>query len=163
MAVPSPKLYQDSVPLSGQILPGPPPHKMQMGHPHTGDFNAMNNRAPILTYFKHCASFYGHWWIQTGVTVWKRSSPVKISDFSVPYDLEIWQMTLKNNRAPLLTYFTLCASFHSHWWIQIEVTVWNSPIWIKTGDFLSHVTLKFDGWSRRTIGHLSYATLCIIP
>ena len=32
----------------------------------------------------------------------------------VPCDLEIWQMTLKNNRAPLLFYFKLSASFHSH-------------------------------------------------
>ena len=24
-----------------EYLPGPPPHKMQMGHPYTGDFNAM--------------------------------------------------------------------------------------------------------------------------
>ena len=34
-----------------------------------------------------------------------------------PCDLEIEQMTLKNNRAPLLCYFKLCAAFHSHWWI----------------------------------------------
>ena len=32
-------------------------------------------------------------------------------------DIEIWQMTLKNNRAPLLCHFQFCASFHSHWWI----------------------------------------------
>ena len=29
-------------------------------------------------------------------------------------DLEIWRTTLKNNRAPLLYYFEVCASFHSH-------------------------------------------------
>ena len=33
-------------------------------------------------------------------------------------DLEIWQMTLKNNRAPLQGYFKLCASFGSHLWID---------------------------------------------
>ena len=38
-------------------------------------------------------------------------------------DLEIWRMTLQNHRAPLLWYFKLCASFHSHWWIQTGVTV----------------------------------------
>ena len=43
--------------------------------------------------------------------------------FFVPCDLEIWWMTLKNNRAPLLCYFKLCASFRSHWWIQTRVTV----------------------------------------
>ena len=34
--------------------------------------------------------------------------------YFVPCDLEIWQKTLKNNRAPLLCCFKLCASFHSH-------------------------------------------------
>ena len=34
-------------------------------------------------------------------------------------DLEIWRMTLQNNRAPLLCYFKLYASFRTHWWIQI--------------------------------------------
>ena len=78
--------------------------------------------------------------------------------FFVPCDHEIWQMTLKNNRAPLLTYFKLCASFHSHWWIQTGVTVRKRPIWVKIGDFLSSVTLKFDRWPWKTIGHLFYAT-----
>ena len=38
----------------------------------------------------------------------------KSAIFFVPCDLEIWQITLKNNRAPLLCYFKLCASFHNH-------------------------------------------------
>ena len=50
-------------------------------------------------------------------------------------DLEIWRMTLKNNRAPLLCYFKLCASFLSHWWIQTWVTVRKRPIWVKFDDF----------------------------
>ena len=37
----------------------------------------------------------------------------------VPCDLEIWWMTLENNWASLLCCFKLCATFHSHWWIQI--------------------------------------------
>ena len=67
-----------------------------------------NNRAPLLCYFKLCAGFRRHWWIQTGVTVRKRPIWVKFDDFFYPYDLEIWRMTLKNNRAPLLCYFKLC-------------------------------------------------------
>ena len=43
--------------------------------------------------------------------------------FLEPCDLEIWRMTFKNNRAPLLCYLKLCAAFHSHWWIQTGVTV----------------------------------------
>ena len=67
-------------------------------------------------------------------------------------------MTLENNRAPLLYYIKLCASFQIHRWIQTEVTVRKRSIWVKIGDFLSCVTLKFDGWPWNTIGHLFYTT-----
>ena len=76
--------------------------------------------------------------------------------FFVLCDLEIWWMTLENNRAPLLYYIKLCASFQIHRWIQIGVTVRKRSIWVKIGNFLSLVTLKFDGWPRKTIGHLFY-------
>ena len=66
--------------------------------------------------------------------------------FIIPCDLEIWRMTSKNNRAPLLCCFKLCPSFHSHWWIQTKVTVRKLSIRVKIGDLLSCVTLKFDGW-----------------
>ena len=94
-----------------------------------------NNRAPLLCHFKLCVSFHTHWWIQIWVTVRKRSIRVKIDDFLEPCDLEIWRMTFKNNRAPLLCYFKLCAAFHSHWWIQTGVTVRKRPIWVKFNDF----------------------------
>ena len=71
-------------------------------------------------------------------------------------------MTLKNNKAPLLCYFKLCASFRSHLCIQTGVTVRKRPIWVKLGDFYSRVTLKFDGWPWKTIGHLFYgASSCV--
>ena len=50
-------------------------------------------------------------------------------------------MTLKNNRAPLLFYFKLCASFLNHWCIEPWVTV-----------------RKLDLWPWKTIGHLFYST-----
>ena len=53
----------------------------------------------------------------------------------VPCDLEIWWMTLENNRASLLCCFKLCATFHSHRWIQTGVTVQKLPIWVKLDDF----------------------------
>ena len=68
-------------------------------------------------------------------------------------DLEIWWMTPKNNRAPLLCYFKVFASFRSHWWIQTEVTVWKHLIWVKFDFFF-----KFDGWPWKTIRHIFYAT-----
>ena len=74
--------------------------------------------------------------------------------FFILCDLEIWWMTLQNNRAPLLYYFKLCASFQIHWWIQTWVTVWKPLIRVKIGDFLSCVALKFDGGPWKTIGHL---------
>ena len=35
--------------------------------------------------------------------------------------------------------------------------VWKRPIWVKISDVLSHVTLKFEEWPWKTIGHLSFA------
>ena len=79
-------------------------------------------------------------------------------------EVEIWRMTLQNNRAPLLCYFRICASFLTHWWIQTWVTVRKRLIWVKFDDFFSRATLKFDRWPCKTIGHLFNATssFCII-
>ena len=76
----------------------------------------------------------------------------------VPCDLEICWMTLENIRASLLCCFKLCATFHSHRWIQTWVTVRKRPIWVKFDNFFSRVTLKFDGWPWKTIGHFFNAT-----
>ena len=83
-----------------------------------------NNRALLLYYVKFCASFQIHWWIQTGFIVQKPSIRVKIGDIlSRVTFLEIRWVTLENNRAPLLYYTKLCASFQSHRWSQTWVTV----------------------------------------
>ena len=74
--------------------------------------------------------------------------------FFVPCDLEIQQITLNNN---LLCYFNLCPSFHRHQLIETRITVWKRPNQVKIVNFLSHVTLNFDGWPWKTIGHLFYA------
>ena len=71
-------------------------------------------------------------------------------------------MTLKNNKAPLLWYFKLCASFRTHWWIQTGVTVRKRPIWVKINDSFSCATFKLDGWPWKTIGHLFYDTLSFV-
>ena len=57
------------------------------------------------------------------------------------YDLEIWRMTLKNNKAPPLCCFQLCAWFHCHMWIQTGVRVRKRLSWV-----LTSVTLTFDLW-----------------
>ena len=140
----------------------------------------------------------------------------QILRFLEPCDLEIWRMTLKNFRAPLLSNIKLYASFHHHMWIQTEVTVrkrlswvvtstfdlWPWPfawtllwslvttpenfmmirwwehskqgksegfdscdwpsnlaqIWSKSSIFSACVTLKFDVWPRKILGHLFYTT-----
>ena len=82
--------------------------------------------------------------------------------FFIPCDLEIWWMTLKNNRAPLRYYIKVCASFQIHRWIQTGVTAGKRSIQVKIRDFLSRVTLKFDGWPWKTIGHIFYATLSCV-
>ena len=42
--------------------------------------------------------------------------------FFGPWDLQLWRMTLKNNREPLPCLYKLCVSFHNHPWIRIRVT-----------------------------------------
>ena len=65
----------------------------------------------------------------------------QIRRFLAPRDLEIWWMTLKNNRAPLLRNIKLYVSFHHHMWIQNGVTVRKRLSWVVTS-----VTLTFDLW-----------------
>ena len=95
-----------------------------------------NNRALLLYYVKLCASFQIHPWIQTGVSPETLNSGRNWGYF-VPCYLDIWWMTLKNNREPLLYYIKLCISFQSHWWIQTGVTVRKCPIWVKMEVFLA--------------------------
>ena len=100
-----------------------------------------NNRAPLPCNFKLCTSFHSHLWVQTGFTFRKPPNLGQNRRFLVPCDIEIWQMTLKNNRAPLLCYFKPCGSFHPHMWNQTGVTVRIRLNWI-----LTSVTLTFDLW-----------------
>ena len=88
----------------------------------------------------------------TGLVILIKSDPNH--QFFSPCDLEIWLMTSKNNRAPLLYQIKLWASFQIHRWIKTEVTVRKRSIWVKIGDFWSRVTLKFDRWPWKTIWHL---------
>ena len=100
-----------------------------------------NNRAPLLCFFKLCASFHSHHWIQTGVKSPETPNLGQIWRFLEPCDLEIWRMTFKNNRAPLLSIIKLYASFHHHMWIQTGVTVRKRLSCVAT-----FVTLTFDLW-----------------
>ena len=76
------------------------------------------------------------------IAVQKRSIRVKISDFFVPCDLQIWWMTLKNNREPLLCDVKLCASFQSHQWIKTWITVQEWQFFVPCDLEIWRMTLK---------------------
>ena len=82
----------------------------------------------------------------------------QIPRFLEPCDLQVWRMTLKNKRAPHRCYFELYASFHSHWCIETGVTVQKRPIGSNSTIYLSRVTLQFDVWPWKKIGHVFHAT-----
>ena len=91
----------------------------------------------------------------------KAPNLTQIPRFFVPCDLEIWQITLPNIRAPHLSYFKLCASFHSDRSIQTVVTVQKCQIRVKIGICLPPVTLKFDrSWPNNRAPLLCYFKLC---
>ena len=101
-----------------------------------------NNKASLIFYIELCASFQTRQWIQTGVTVRKCSIRVKIGDFFVPHNLEQGKSEgIESCDRPIVR---------------------KRPIWVKIGDVLSRVTLKFDGWPWKTIGHLSFAVLSFV-
>ena len=108
-------------------------------------------------YVKLCASFQSHWWIQTGVTVWKFSVWVKIGDFLSP-------VTSKFDRWPWKTigHISATSSFVLHfiaiYQFKMELQSGNAKFGSKSAIFLPSVTLKFDGWPWKTIGHLFHAT-----
>ena len=85
----------------------------------------------------YATSSFLHHFIGIGQYSYSLESPTlgKNWRFLVPCDLEIWQMTLENNRAPHLTYLKLCASFCSHRSIQTVVTVRKRQIWVKIAIF----------------------------
>ena len=124
-----------------------------------------NNRAPLLCCFQLCAWFHCHMWIQTGVRVRKRLSWV-LTSVTLTFDLWPWPFAWTS----LLTMVITPENFMMiRWWEHGEQgksegfescdrpIVRKRPIWVKIGDVLSHVTLKFYGWPWKTIGHLFFA------
>ena len=81
----------------------------------------------------------------------------QIRRFLEPCDLDIWRMTLKNNTAPLLCCFQLCAWFHCHMWIQTGVRVRK-----RLSRVLTSVTLTFELWPW-PFAWTSLLTMVIIP
>ena len=68
-------------------------------------------------------------WVQSKFIVHKSSNRGQIDTF---LDLEIWQMTLKNNRDSFLCLLHLCVAFHRHPWIQRRI-INHHPESLKSG------------------------------
>ena len=117
----------------------------------TDDFE--NNRAPLLHYLKLFPSFQSHSWIQT------RVSPETLNlgqnqQFFVLCDLQIWWMT---HRSPPMSSFVLHITAIDEF--KLEFQSGNAKLGSKSAIFLSHVTMKFNGWPWKTIRHFFYTML----
>ena len=101
-----------------------------------------------------------HCWIQTGVTVRKRSIQVKISEFFCPLKFDGWPWKTIGHL------FYASSSFVHHFIaineFQLELQSRNAQFGSKSIIFLSHVTLKFDRWPWKTKGHLFYVTSSLL-
>ena len=103
-----------------------------------------NNRAPLLSNIKLCASFQIHLRIQTWVIIRKRSIRVQIGDFFLS------RATLKFDGWPWTR------QIRGIWKLRLAYSP-ETPNLGQIGDALYRVTLKFDGLHWKTIGHLSFA------
>ena len=85
----------------------------------------------------------------------------KLAIFFVGCDIEIWQITLENNWAHIYATFRFVHHFAVIIRLKLELQSKNAQFgWVT--DFLSQVTLKFDGWPWNTIGHLFCVTLNVV-
>ena len=83
-------------------------------------------RKTIGLFFYTKSSFVYHFKSISGFKLELQSGNAQLGRYwwyNVLCDLEIWWMTLENNRAPLLYYINLCASSQIHRWSQTWVTV----------------------------------------
>ena len=71
-----------------------------------------------------------------------------------PYYPAIWWMTLKTNRAHLLCYVKLCASFQSHWCCSLET--------LDQSAYFVQCNIDISWWPKKIIGHLFYAISSIV-
>ena len=117
-----------------------------------------NNMAPHPYYVKLCVSFQSHRWIQTWVTVWKRSIPVKIGEFFCPARPSNFTDNLEKQKGTSsILRQDLCIISKP----SVNSNLGCSPETPNLGQnqrFFSRVTLRFDRWPWETIGHPFHAT-----
>ena len=117
-----------------------------------------NNRAPLQSYFKLCASFRSHRWFKTGDQSGNPQFGSKSMIFravwpcNLTYDLE------KQLGTSSVLHQALCIIskplVNSNWSYSPET----ANLGLNIDDFFSRVTLQFDVWPWKTRGHLFYST-----
>ena len=115
-----------------------------------------NNRPLLLVYIKLCALFQTSSEFKLELQSGNIQFRSKLGDFFVIMsDLEIWQMTLKNNRAPLLCYFKFCSSFIATGEFKLELQSGNTKFGWKSA-------ICCPLWPWKTIGHLFLPTSSLV-
>ena len=112
-----------------------------------------NKSAPLLSNFKFWASFRGHRWIRNEVTV-ETPNLGQNRRFFVPNDLEIWHMTYLEKSPYRLQ--ALCIIFVAIGEFKLELHFGNAQFG-SISPIISPLTLKFEIWLGKTIGHPFYA------
>ena len=115
-----------------------------------------NKRAPLLYCIKLCAPFQIHWWIHTGVSVRKLSIQVKICDFFSCVTLQFDGWPWKSTGHLLYTALSVVHHFKAIGKFNFTLKSRKPPFGSKSAIFLFGVTLKFDGWPWKSIGHPYY-------
>ena len=82
------------------------------------------------------------------------------SRYFILCDLEIWWITFENNKGTFTIPHQALCIISEPLVKQTWVTVWKHSIWVKIGNFLSHVTLKFDRWPWKT--PVGFIYVCLI-
>ena len=136
-----------------------------------------NNSACLLYYVKLCASFQIHWWIQTGApllysvklcTFFQSHQWIKLElqsrnpQIGSKSDIFLSRVTLKFIRWKTIGHIFYAISNFVHHFVAIgefklDILSRNAQFRSKAKIFFmffSCITLKFDGWPWKTIGHL---------
>ena len=98
-----------------------------------------NKRALLLYYIKRCASFQSHGWIQTGVTVRKRSIRVKIGHCLSRVTLEFYEWPWKS--IGHLSYAASSSVFHF-----IDISIFKLELQSGNAHFGSQSTMFLAVW-----------------
>ena len=118
--------------------------------------NSKNNRVPLLCYVKLCLEAISEFKLelQSGNAQFSSKVVIFLSCVTLKFDEWHWKITGH-------LFYTTTSSLGINWKPLVNSNWSYSPETLNSGKnrhFLSCVTLKFDRWPWKTIGHLSWAT-----